>query len=173
MSSDHGVPASLGEAVDPRAIAVGERLPDREAAVRRSGELLTAGGMVDPAYTDEMLAALQEYGPYIVIAPGVALAHSRPSAAVRGVAFSILTLEPPVAFGHAENDPVRLVLGMAAPDEVSHIEALRQMAELLGDDRTRERLMGAADASEVLALIGVPGGDSALSVARHVEGASG
>jgi PTS system ascorbate-specific IIA component len=117
-----------------------------------------------------MLAALEEFGPYIVIAPGVALAHARPSAAVRGVAFSVLTLEPPVAFGHADNDPVRLVVGMAAPDDESHIEALRQLAELLGDDDRRERLMAAADAGEVLALIGAA--DTASAVPQ-VEGATG
>lgn len=145
---------ALRDAVSEAGIALNETLADREGAVRRSGELLTAGGRVDPAYTDEMLAALEEFGPYIVLAPGVALAHARPSPAVRGVAFSVLTLDPPVAFGHPENDPVRLVVGMAAPDDESHIEALRQLAELLGDDARRERLMAATTVQEVLALIG-------------------
>ena len=152
---------SLHDALSESAIGLNEHLKGREAAVRRSGDLLTVGGRVDPAYTDEMLATLAEYGPYIVIAPGVALAHSRPSPAVHGVAFSILTLDPPVAFGHAENDPVRLVVGMAAPDDQSHIEALRQLAELLGDDARRERLMAATTAQEVLALIGTGEGKGA------------
>lgn len=153
---------TLRDALPASAIAVRQRVPDRAAAIRRSGELLTAGGRVDPAYTDEMLAALDEYGPYIVIAPGVALAHARPSAAVHGVAFSVLTLEPPVRFGHADNDPVRLVVGMAAPDADSHIEALRQLADLLGDDERRGRLVGAGDASDVLAVIGSPGGEAGI-----------
>lgn len=144
---------SLRDALSAAAIALNETSDDREQAVRRSGELLTAGGRVDAAYTREMLAALEEFGPYIVLAPGVALAHARPSPAVHGVAFSVLTLDPPVAFGHPENDPVRLVIGMAAPDDESHMEALRQLAELLGDDARRERLMTATTAQEVLALI--------------------
>jgi PTS system ascorbate-specific IIA component len=147
-------PASLRDALSEAAIALNEKLGDREAAVRRSGELLTASGRVDPEYTDAMVAALEEFGPYIVLAPGVALAHARPTPAVHGVAFSVLTLDPPVAFGHPENDPVRLVVGMAAPDDESHIEALRQLAELLGDDARRERLMAVTTAQEVLALIG-------------------
>ena len=144
---------SLRDALNVAAIALNEPAADREAAVRRSGELLTAGGRVDAAYTNEMLAALEEFGPYIVLAPGVALAHARPSPAVHGVAFSVLTLDPPVAFGHPENDPVRLVIGMAAPDGESHMEALRQLAELLSDDARRTRLMAATTAQEVLALI--------------------
>jgi PTS system ascorbate-specific IIA component len=147
-------PASLRDALTEPSIALNETLSDRQAAVRRSGELLTAGGRVEPEYTEAMLAALEEFGPYIVLAPGVALAHARPTTAVHGVAFSVLTLDPPVAFGHPENDPVRLVVGMAAPDDESHIEALRQLAELLGDDARRNRLMAATTAQEVLALIG-------------------
>jgi PTS system ascorbate-specific IIA component len=146
-------PVSLRESLSERSIALGEEHTGRDGAVRRTGELLAAGGWVDPAYTDEMLAALEQYGPYIVIAPGVALAHARPSPAVRGVAFSILTLAPPVPFGHPENDPVRLVVGLAAPDDESHIEALRQMADLLGDDTRREELIGARVVDEVLALV--------------------
>jgi PTS system ascorbate-specific IIA component len=145
--------ASLRDALNMASIALNEDVTDREAAVRRSGELLTAGGRVDPEYTDAMVAALEEFGPYIVLAPGVALAHARPTPAVHDVAFSVLTLEPPVAFGHPENDPVRLLVGMAAPDDESHIEALRQLAALLGDDARRERLMAATTAQEVLALI--------------------
>lgn len=144
---------SLRDALDPRSIALGERCADREAAVRRSGELLALSGRVDPSYTAEMLAALVQYGPYIVIAPGVALAHARPSPAVRAVAFSVLTLVPSVAFGHPDNDPVELVIGMAAPDDTSHVEALRQLAELLSDDRARQQLIEATDPEEVLGLM--------------------
>jgi ascorbate PTS system EIIA or EIIAB component len=157
---------ALGAALPADAISVREPIADREAAIRRSGELLAVGGRVDAAYTDEMLAALEEYGPYIVIAPGVALAHARPSRAVHEVAFSVLTVDPPIAFGHAENDPVRLVVGLAAPDDESHIEALRQLAELLGEDDTRNRLFDAASPHAVLELIGAA--DEA-----ETEGASG
>ena len=156
MTDRDGGLVRLRDAIDPRAVALCERLPDRESAVRRSGELLTVSGRVDPAYTAQMLDALAEFGPYIVLAPGVALAHARPSAAVHGVAFSILTLCPPVAFGHAANDPVQLVVGMAAPDDASHIEALRQLAGLLEADDTREGLMRATEVAEVLALLQVP-----------------
>lgn len=146
--------AALAVALPADAVALREPIADREAAIRRTGELLAAGGRVDHAYTEEMISAVEEYGPYIVIAPGVALAHARPSPAVHEVAFSVLTVDPPIDFGHAENDPVRLVVGLAAPDDKSHIEALRQLAELLGEDDTRNRLFDAATPHAVLELIG-------------------
>jgi ascorbate PTS system EIIA or EIIAB component len=153
-TSAGGAASGLQGALRRESIAVRERAADRETAVRRTGQLLEAGGHVRAEYTDEMLAALAEFGPYIVIAPGVALAHSRPSAAVRDVAFSVLTLDPAVEFGHADNDPVRLVIGLAAPDDESHVEALREMADLLSNDERRERLMNASSIDEVVAVIG-------------------
>ena len=76
-------------------------------------------------------------GPYIVIAPGIALAHSRPSPAVLRAGISLVTLLEPVAFGHRENDPVRLVIGLAAVDEEGHITALSTLAEFLSDETRR------------------------------------
>lgn len=149
---------ALRAALPMSAVALREQHSGPQDAIRRSGELLAIRGAVEPAYTDEMLAALDAYGPYIVIAPGVALAHSRPSPAVHEVAFSILTLDPAIPFGHADNDPVRLVVGLAAPDDESHIDALRQMAALLSDDGTRERLLAATRPEEVMALVEGEGG---------------
>jgi PTS system ascorbate-specific IIA component len=61
------------------AIRIGETAADWRAAVRLAGDALVASGATTPAYTDEMVATVEQLGPYIVIAPGIALAHSRPS----------------------------------------------------------------------------------------------
>jgi PTS system ascorbate-specific IIA component len=100
-----------------------------------------------------MVATVEQLGPYIVIAPGIALAHARPSPAVRRAAISLVTLLEPVAFGHRENDPVRLVIGLAAIDEERHITALSTLAEFLSDEGRRERLIGATGAAEVAQMV--------------------
>lgn len=106
-----------------------------EQAVRRAGELLEAGGNVDGAYTDAMVDSVKDKGPYIVVAPGFAFAHARPSEAVRRPAMSWLRLEEPVEFGHAKNDPVDLVVALAATDASSHQQAMAEIAKLLGKRR--------------------------------------
>jgi PTS system ascorbate-specific IIA component len=136
------------------AIRIGAPAPDWRAAVRASGDALVASGATMPPYTDAMIATVEEFGPYIVIAPGIALAHSRPSPAVRRAGLSVVTLAGPVAFGHKENDPVRLVVGLAAPDEEGHIVALATLAEFLSDEERRERLIGATAAGAVRDMIG-------------------
>jgi PTS system ascorbate-specific IIA component len=64
-----------------------------------------------------------------------------------------VTLLEPVAFGHRENDPVRLVIGLAAVDEEGHITALSTLADFLSDETRREGLIGAADAAEVAHMV--------------------
>ena len=135
------------------AIRLGETAADWRAAVRLAGDALVASGATTPDYTDQMVATVEQLGPYIVIAPGIALAHSRPSPAVLRGGISLVTLLEPVAFGHRENDPVRLVIGLAAVDEEGHITALSTLAEFLSDEKRREGLIGAAAAGEVVQMV--------------------
>lgn len=135
------------------AIRIGARATDWRAAVRISGDALVAAGATEPTYTDEMIATVEELGPYIVIAPGIALAHSRPSPAVHRVGMSFVTLAGPVEFGHRLNDPVRLVVGLAAPDDEGHVTALATLAEFLADESRQDALMAAADADTIRDLV--------------------
>jgi PTS system ascorbate-specific IIA component len=135
------------------AIRIGETASDWQAAVRLAGDALVASGATTPDYTAEMVTTVEQLGPYIVIAPGIALAHARPSPAVLRAGISLVTLLEPVAFGHRENDPVYLVIGLAAVDEEGHITALSTLAEFLSDETRRQGLIGAVDAGEVARMV--------------------
>ena len=143
----------LSQLLAAGAIRIGASAADWRAAVRVSGDALVASGATDAAYTDEMIATVEQLGPYIVIAPGIALAHSRPSPAVHHAGISLVTLAQPVKFGHRENDPVRLVVGLAAPDEEGHMTALSTLADFLSDEARREALMGATDPADVRRMV--------------------
>jgi PTS system ascorbate-specific IIA component len=130
--------AALSRLLPPSAIRIGASADDWRSAVRVSGDALVASGVTEDAYTDEMIATVEQLGPYIVIAPGIALAHSRPSPAVRRAGISIVTLARPVEFGHRENDPVRLVV---------------TLADFLSDATRREALMSATTAAAVRAMV--------------------
>jgi len=144
---------SLSDLLPETAIRLHVPAADWRAAVRASGDALIAGGATTEAYSDEMIATVEQLGPYIVIAPGIALAHSRPSPAVLRPGVSIVTLAEPVPFGNQANDPVRLVVGLAAPDDTSHVEALATLAGLLADIASREALLAARNAGEVRDVI--------------------
>jgi PTS system ascorbate-specific IIA component len=143
----------LAEELSVEAVTTAAHVADWREAIRLAGAGLVASGATTDAYTDEMIAAVDELGPYIVIAPGLALAHSRPSPAVTRTGLSWVGLAEPVAFGHKTNDPVDLVIGLAALDHDGHIEVMSALAGVLADDEGLARLRAAQTPDEVLATL--------------------
>lgn len=142
----------LAQAFAENSIRVGAVALDREHVLQLCGELLVASGRTTPDYTDAMLAALTELGPYFVIAPGIALAHAGPSEAVMATGLSLLTLAEPIVFGHESNDPVRLVVGLCAVDHDSHLELMAALAEFLADADTVNFVLNASDYEQIREL---------------------
>jgi PTS system ascorbate-specific IIA component len=118
---------------------------DWEEATDAVGRLLVQAGLIRDTYIDAMKEVLKDMGPYAVIAPGIVLLHARPDDGVLAPCFGLITLAPPVEFGHSENDPVDIVLAMGATDKKSHLSALQQLASMLADDGALEMIRSAPD----------------------------
>lgn len=127
---------------------------DWEEAVRIGGELLVKNGFAEPQYVEAMINTVKEMGPYIVIAPGIAMPHARPEAGARKIGMSLITLKNPVNFGNKENDPIKIVVSLCAIDHSSHLKALSELVELLGDEEFVSILTNAQREEEVLEYIG-------------------
>jgi PTS system ascorbate-specific IIA component len=126
---------------------------DWEAAAEVVGALLVNAGRIEPSYIEAMKRVLKEMGPYAVIAPGIVLLHARPEDGVLEPCLGLATLSTPVEFGHSENDPVDLVFALGAKDKKAHINALQQLAKLLGDEQALAELRAAPDADSLLRSI--------------------
>ena len=120
-------------ALADRAIVLQARAADWRDAIRLAGDALVDSGCTTAEYTDAMIRMVDDHGPYIVIAPGLALAHARPGPEVRCDGLSVVTLAEPVEFGHAHNDPVRVVIGLAGVAAEGHLEAVAQLANAFND----------------------------------------
>jgi PTS system ascorbate-specific IIA component len=135
------------------AIPRGARPDDWRGAVRLAGEALARSGAATPAFADEMIRVIEKFGPYVVIAPGLALAHARPGPETLADGLSVVTLATPVTFGHAHNDPVRVVLGLSATHADGHIAGVAGLANIFNDEAAIPRLAAATSAQEVLAIM--------------------
>jgi PTS system ascorbate-specific IIA component len=118
----------LQQALGAGSIILGQTADDWQHAVGLAGDALVASGRTLPAYTQAMIHTVLELGPYIVIAPGLAMPHAHPDASVLETGMSLVVLDEPVEFGHKKNDPVRLVFGLAALDHDKHLELLSEFA---------------------------------------------
>lgn len=136
-----------------RAIALRVPAADWRAAIRASAAVLQQSGCAETGYGDRMIALVDEYGPYIVIAPGLALAHARPGADVHAAGLALVTLAEPVSFGHAHNDPVSVVIGLAATEADQHVAAVAALANVFNDESLVPALAAAATPDEVRALL--------------------
>jgi PTS system ascorbate-specific IIA component len=145
---------------------------DWRAAIALAGELLERQGAIGSEYTQAMITSVEENGPYIVVAPGFAFAHARPSEAVHRTAMSWVRLARPVEFGHAANDPVTLVVALSAKDQKEHLQAMRRLATMLGSPGTRTALDGARTPEEVLAVLSAGAPERSVETAPSAEPAT-
>lgn len=123
----------LRELIIKETIRVNQIASDWEGAVRLAGNVLLENGIIEKEYINAMIEAVKKIGPYMVVAPGIAIAHARPEDGVKKIGMCLVGLAEPVEFGSKNNDPVDLIFGLAAVDHDSHIESLRDLANLIQD----------------------------------------
>jgi len=140
----------LQDVLTEDVIALDVEAKDWEEAVRASGRLLVRKGVVEERYVESMVRTVRELGPYIVIAPGIAMPHARPEDGAKQIGLSVVRLKKPVAFGHETNDPVDVVIALAAVDKVSHLEILAQLSSILGSEEKVSKLREARSRDEIM-----------------------
>lgn len=102
-----------------------------EDALRVAAKPLVEEKKITDDYIQAMIDSVHNLGPYIVIAPGLALGHARPSAAVKQSCISIASLATPVKFGNKDNDPVDLVIILASINDTDHLDLMKKIVTFL------------------------------------------
>ena len=105
-----------------------------EDVIRHGGQLMVDAGFTDPTYTEAMIDVVRDMGPYIVLAPGLAMPHARPEMGAKQVGTALVTLEKPIDFGSPENDPVSVAVFLCAPNKDEHIQLLTVIATLFEEE---------------------------------------
>lgn len=143
----------LIEVLNENMIAVRQEAKSKEEAVKKSGEILFENNLVEERYIKGMLDNLKENGSYFVIAPGIAMPHARPECGAKEIGFSLITLKEPVVFGHVDNDPVEIVLGLCAIDHQTHLMALAELIDILSIKENIEQIKKADSTAQIMKII--------------------
>lgn len=123
-------------------------------AVKIGVDMLVAADVVEPRYYQAILDGVEHFGPYFVIAPGLAMPHGRPEEGVKKTGFALVTLKKPLVFNHEDNDPVDILITLAAVDANAHQEVgIMQVVNLFDDEDNFDRLRACTTAQQVLDLI--------------------
>lgn len=142
----------LQRALGDGSILLNQPATEWRQAVRLAGAGLVASGRTTAEYTEAMIATIEELGPYVVIAPGLAMPHARPNDSVLETGMSLVTLAEPVSFGHSKNDPVRVVFGLAALDHDKHLELLSEFAAKFSQPDFVNTLLTSSTEGEIRSL---------------------
>lgn len=129
-----------------------DAVSDWQQAVKQCAQPLLQAQLIEPRYLDRIFELYNEIGPYFVIAPQIAMPHARPEDGARDQALSLLVIKQGVDFG-SENDPVRLVILLAAKDNHSHLDMLAAVAELLSDESAVEAIIQAPDSTAIAEIV--------------------
>lgn len=137
----------------PDVVQVIPQVKDWREAIKIACQPLIDKGCIEPRYVDAIYKSHEQIGPYYVLGPGIAMPHARPEEGVNQLSLALTIIEKGGEFGADENDPVKLLIVLAAIDNDSHINAIVKLAELFDNQDDIDTLLQAKSKAEVLAVI--------------------
>lgn len=145
----------LKKIIDEKLTSYYDSFDTWQEAVIASYQGMLKKGIISEEYINEVLSSIEEFGPYVVISPLVAMPHSTTgSKNVFNTAFSFMKVNKPVVFD--ENDrskDAKVFFSFAAAEENEHLKNIVKLAELLINEKIVEELLEVTCDEDLLKLI--------------------
>ena len=121
---------------------------DWKDAVRKAAKPLELGNFVTANYAEAIIANVEELGPYICIAPHVAMPHARPEQGALKTQIAVTLFRNEVTFNR-DDAQANLFITLSAADADSHLQVLMKISELLQDESTAEKIFASKTVDEL------------------------
>ena len=118
---------------------------DWKDSIRFAAKPLLDEEAITEHYIDEMIRTVEKYGPYIVLAPHMALAHARPEDGAKKLGLSLSIFKCPVSFGESKEQQVSVMFCLSAIDSFSHLNIMKSLVNLIRATNKIEELSKARD----------------------------
>ena len=99
-------------------------------AISASVEPLVQGGAVTPQYAQSIIRCIQEYGPYVIIAPNICIPHAEDRQNVNQTEIAFMKTQVPVAFSDDPDQSAQLFFVLASNDEDKHLRNLKALMKM-------------------------------------------
>ncbi|MBL0503035.1 PTS sugar transporter subunit IIA [Aeromonas caviae] len=143
----------LTQLLTEEVISIETGARDWRHAIELATAPLLANGTIEPSYVEALFRSHEELGPYYVLGPGLAMPHARPEDGVNRLGLALTVLKQGVNFDSEGNDPVRLLITLAASDGNSHVETIAQLAELFMNEDDVAAIMAADSKDDILRIL--------------------
>ena len=125
-----------------------ESAADWKDAIRKSAAPLEKENFITANYKESIIENVEKLGPYICIAPHVAMPHARPEQGALKTQIAVTLFRDEVAFPR-KDATAKLFITLSAADSESHLQVLVKISELLQDEEKAAQILNATDEKEL------------------------
>ncbi|WP_270179764.1 BglG family transcription antiterminator [Alkalihalobacillus sp. CinArs1] len=143
----------LNDLLHEETIQFATHTTDWKEAIKTASLPLLAKEQISSSYIDAMIKNVEDLGPYVVIAPGIAIPHARPEEGVNTVGMSLLRLDKTVPFSDKDKHQVKLLIVLAAVDNETHLKALAQLSDLLSEQENLDIIYNSTEKDDIIKLV--------------------
>ncbi|MGC0123593.1 PTS sugar transporter subunit IIA [Providencia sp. 2024EL-00811] len=137
----------------PNVIQVVDSANNWQEAIKIACNPLINNKFIEPRYIDAIIQSHEKIGPYYVLGPGIAMPHARPEDGVNQLSLGLTVIKQGVEFGSDGNDPIKLLIVLAATDSNSHIGAIAKLSELFDNQDDVDNIMQSENVDDILKII--------------------
>lgn len=137
----------------PNVIQVVDSANNWQEAIKIACNPLINNKFIELRYIDAIIQSHEKIGPYYVLGPGIAMPHARPEDGVNQLSLGLTVIKQGVEFGSDGNDPIKLLIVLAATDSNSHIGAIAKLAELFDNQDDVDNIMQSENVDDILKII--------------------
>lgn len=133
----------LDKILSHRVTCYHESFDSWQEAIVACGQPLLKEGFIDESYIDEIIKCVSEYGPYIVIAPNIAMPHSTlGNKGVHRSTIGFMKTKQPVVFDPNDREKdACLFFTLASNQPEEHLENMVALSEMLMNEALVEDLL--------------------------------
>lgn len=123
-----------------------------EKAINKGVELLVNNDIATYELADSIIENTKKLGPYYVLAPRVALAHTQYGSYNKKIGLSLILFKNPIKFSEEKRHEVNLLFTLSAIDGNSHMDILQKFANLLSDSKIVDQAINCNKETELLEI---------------------
>lgn len=134
-------------------IEIADNQEDWQSAIKRGVALLVNQNIALDQLANSIIKSTEKLGPYYVVMPKVALAHTRPGNYNKKIGISLVVYKQPIKFSDLDRHKVNLLFVLSATDENSHMDLLSNFAQVMSRKNIVSDILAAKNKKEIFALI--------------------
>lgn len=131
---------AIGELLAQDAILFDDDSQDWEQCIRKAGEILIQKACIGTAFIEKAIQNIKDYGDYIILGNGVALAHAGKNYEVYKDSMSLLVSHSGIVFTDSDRE-VNFLFCFSSRGVNDHIELFQEIVEIGQDEEYRNRLL--------------------------------